>query len=76
VILKKVCINDKIILHQNPIWPKIDDGVKIDYRHRLSYNEDYPETASEDRIILDEIKVINSKKDTIEFISKIIDDHR
>ena len=41
-ILKKVCINDKIILHQNPVWPKIDDGAKIDYYHGLSHNEDYP----------------------------------
>lgn len=73
-ILRNIRINDKIILQKNPIWPEIEDGYNINYSHRSSYNEDYPETAPKERIILDIFKTNSSIKDTAESVSKIIEE--
>lgn len=71
-ILQKININGKSILQNTPVWPKIETNNSIRYCDEITHNANYPKIKPEERIILEIIKTMHSKDDTIQCVSKII----
>jgi|APSaa5957512535_1039671.scaffolds.fasta_scaffold88707_1 hypothetical protein len=71
-IFRNIHIKGEIILEKNPIWLGIDADNYIDYPSKITYNENYPETKPDERIILDTIKVISLSEDIVQQVLKII----